>query len=48
MCKSGEQKGSNAAMWPSCKLNEDDMMHVLWNCEEAQRIWCCRKEVIKA
>ena len=21
---------------PSCKLNEDDMLHVLWNCEEAQ------------
>ena len=27
---------------------EVDMMHILWICEEAQRIWCCSKEVIRA
>lgn len=32
---------------PRCKLNEDDTVHVLSSCEEAQRIWCCSKVVIR-
>ena len=32
---------------PRCNLNEDDTVHVLSSCEEAQRIWCCCKVVIR-
>ena len=43
-----DQRVLTQPWYPSCKLNGDDMVHVLWNCEEAQRIWCGRKEVIRA
>lgn len=31
---------------PRSQLNEEDRLHVLWCCEEAQNFWCCSEAML--